>query len=174
MGQDTDQYTANGDQDRTSRPSGNRASVYDAAQALGVTVDAIRKRVQRGTIPHERDDAGRVWVLLDAASTLQDNDQDKYRTTDATRADALVESLSEQVEYLKGVVATRDEEIRRRDHIIAGLVERIPELGPAQAPRNGHEGGAEEPEGHAERPFTEEAQEGSERRSWWRRIFGVE
>ena len=47
------------------RTSSSRVSVYDAAQVMGVTVDAIRKRISRGTIPHERDEDGRVWVLLD-------------------------------------------------------------------------------------------------------------
>ena len=45
--------------------SGNRFSVYEAAEVMGITVDAIRKRVARGTIPHEKDDDGRVWVILD-------------------------------------------------------------------------------------------------------------
>ena len=38
----------------------------EAANALGVTVDAVRSRVKRGTIAHERA-GGRVYVLLDAA-----------------------------------------------------------------------------------------------------------
>jgi hypothetical protein len=46
---------------------------------MGITVDAIRKRVTRGTIPHERDDDGRVWVILDidqdTASKVRDTDQ---------------------------------------------------------------------------------------------------
>jgi hypothetical protein len=40
------------------RTSGNRVSVYEAADILGVTVDAIRKRISRGSIPHERDKTG--------------------------------------------------------------------------------------------------------------------
>jgi hypothetical protein len=30
--------------------------VYEATDVMGVTVDAIRKRVSRGTIPHEKDE----------------------------------------------------------------------------------------------------------------------
>ncbi len=172
MGQDSDQYAANGDQDDASTPSGNRASVHEAADALGVTVDAIRKRIQRGTIPHERHEDGRVYVLLDAASTPRNTDQDEYQDKYRTHADALVESLGAQVEYLKGVVATRDEEIRRRDHIIAGLVERVPAL---EAPRNGHETPADDAGGGVEpRPPGEGPQEVPEPRSWWRRWFGFE
>jgi len=54
------------------RTSSSRVSVYQTAEVMGVTVDAIRKRISRGTIPHERDEDGRVWVLLD---TDQDTDQ---------------------------------------------------------------------------------------------------
>jgi hypothetical protein len=41
---------------------------------------------------------------------------------------ALVESLLEQVAYLKETVEKRDEEIRRRDHLLAAALERIPPL----------------------------------------------
>jgi hypothetical protein len=36
--------------------------------------------------------------------------------------------MQEQVCYLKAVIHTRDEELRRKDHIIAALTELIPEL----------------------------------------------
>ncbi len=98
---------------------------------------------------------------------LQDNAQDGYRTT----RDELVESLQGQVEYLKGVVATRDEEIRRRDHnIIAGLVERVPALEAPRDERDGRETPAAEPEGAEPRPATGGAQEGAQR-SWLYRFF---
>jgi hypothetical protein len=38
--------------------------VTEAAWILETTVEALRKRVQRGTIPHERDEYGRVWILV--------------------------------------------------------------------------------------------------------------
>jgi hypothetical protein len=182
MVQDTDQYVATGGQHGTDRPSRDRATVYEAAQFLGVTVDAIRKRIQRDTIPHERHENGRVYVLLDTSSTLQDTsgtlqdgDQDKYQT----RRDDLVESLREQVEYLKGVVSMRDEEIRRRDHIIAGLVERLPPqleapISPGSETPEFPQTFAEDAGGVGAHPATEGAQEAPEARSWWRRWFGFE
>jgi hypothetical protein len=57
----------------------------------------------------------------------------------------LVEMLTDQVAYRRDVVATRDEEIRRRDVIILQLTSRIPEIEapptPAQTPTpsGGHE-----------------------------------
>jgi hypothetical protein len=98
-------------------------------------------------------------------------------------AEQVVERLLDEVAFLRAELAERSdtlrrreelhgEEIRRRDHIIAGLVERIPELGPGQAPRNGHHETAAEGAGGVEpHPATEEAQEGSERRSWLYRFF---
>src|SRR5215218_3631321 len=107
--QDADEYI---DQHHTRRERdqgfGSRVSVYEAAEVLGVTVDAIRKRIQRGTIPHERHEDGRVYVLLDEASKLQDNRQestskvqDDGQTPYRTDRDELVQSLQDQVEYLR-------------------------------------------------------------------------
>jgi hypothetical protein len=54
----------------TGHPSTVRVSVQEAADRLGTTVDAIRKRVQRGTVAHEKDSDGRVWILLDVSKCL--------------------------------------------------------------------------------------------------------
>jgi hypothetical protein len=154
--------------------SGNRASVYEAADILGVTVDAIRKRIQRGTIPHQRDEDGRVWVLLDTASSLQDATTSRV-SGDAEYAypteirDELVVSLKDQVEYLRRVIGARDLELQRKDSIIAALTQRIPELEPPQE-------ASPEPQGSpadvTEEPSdTHEAPSKMERRSWWRRFF---
>jgi hypothetical protein len=158
MRQDTDQHF-------TGHPSSNRVTVYEAAERLGVTVDAIRKRIQRDTIPHERQEDGRVYVLLDAASKVQDTNQDNYQTA----KDELVESLQEQVSYLKAVIATRDEELRRKDHILAALTERIPELPPPDAPSPNPRESSEtltEESGKDDVPPEQE-----KRVSWWRRLF---
>ena len=32
---------------------------------MGITIDAIRKRVARDTIPHDKDEDVRVWMILD-------------------------------------------------------------------------------------------------------------
>jgi len=58
----------------------------------------------------------------------------------------------------------RVEELRRKDHLLAAALERIPAI---EAPRD-------EPEGALRGPAAEGAQEGSEPRSWWRRWFGFE
>lgn len=119
-----------GVQDGSLASSGNRVSVYEAAKVLGVTVDAIRKRIQRGTIAHERDNDGRVWVL-GASSTIPDNVQDNYRVT----SDELVGELREQIRYLRETLSKEQDAHRRADAIIAqltqanaALVTPVPEL----------------------------------------------
>jgi excisionase family DNA binding protein len=114
-------------------PRSKQYTVPEAAKVLGIGTDAVRKRIARGTMPHEKDDDGRVYVYLD---TGHDEGHDSQQPSPE-----LVESLREQIGYLQGVIATRDEELRtraeelrrrdqdleRRDRIIAALTERIPQ-----------------------------------------------
>jgi excisionase family DNA binding protein len=122
---------------RKDTPSSKRYTVPEAAKVLGIGTDAVRKRIARGTIPHEKDAAGRVYVCLD---TGHDEGHDE-RHVARELSPELVQSLREQIGYLQGVIATRDEELRtraeelrrrdqdleRRDRIIAALTERIPQ-----------------------------------------------
>src|SRR5918997_6043758 len=92
---------------------------------MGVTVDAIRKRISRDTIPHERDEDGRVWVLLDidqyAASKVHDTDQYPDAGALISAKDETIAALREQLEQAN----ERDRENRR---IIAALTSRIPAI----------------------------------------------
>jgi hypothetical protein len=102
--------------DRDQSPSGNRVSVCEAAEILGVTVDATRKRIQRGTIPYERGD-GRVWVQLEAAGMIPDEGQREYRSA----SDEFIDELREQVRHLRKMLDEERDARRRADMIIAQL-----------------------------------------------------
>lgn len=128
-------------------------------------------------------------MYLDAAKdkakdAAQDEAKDTYRDVgqDASSREELVETLRDQVGYLRGQLDIRTEELRRKDHIIAALTERIPEL---EAPREAPEGHEEPPRDAGEDPDSEEAQDTVARaqngtqnataeasRPWWKRIFG--
>jgi len=145
-------------------------TVDEAARNLGLTVDAVRKRVQRGQIAYEKDQAGRVRIILDKSETLQDESPD----TTGQGAE-LVEELRDRVHYLERVLEdereARTEERRRHDTLMAQLMHRIPELEASSEPRESPET-VEEQQGRGEpRPATGEAQEGV-RWPWWRRVFG--
>ena len=132
---------------RTDDPR-RRLTVAQAADQLGISVDAMRARVKRRTVATERE-GGRVYILLDAA---QDAAQDAPRVDESN---ALTSQLREEVAYLR-------EENRRKDHIIAGLVERIPAI---EAPQDAKE----EPEGVEPQTGAPGAQEGT-RRGWGRAV----
>jgi excisionase family DNA binding protein len=109
------------------RQSGRRVTVDEAARHLGLTVDAVRKRVQRGQIAFEKDQGGRVRIILDEGETLQDESPD---TTGQDAGAELVEELRRTNELLREVITTRDEEIRRRDTIIMNMTEAMKALNP--------------------------------------------
>jgi hypothetical protein len=151
-------------------------SVYAAAEALGVTVDAIRKRIQRGTIPHERDEEGRVWVILDKSSKVQDNDQDTYRTVGTAE---FIEELRERIQDLREQLAAERRANEENRRIIAALTQRIPEIEAPREPSRATEP-PEAPQTATEQPGRVEPQPAvggdqrpaEPRRSWWRRMFG--
>jgi hypothetical protein len=59
------------DLDRVSQDL-DRVTVAQAADALDISQDAVRKRIARGTIPHDRDESGRVYVYISSSETVQD------------------------------------------------------------------------------------------------------
>ena len=149
--------------------SSNRVSVYQAAEVMGVTVDAIRKRVSRGTIAHEKGEDGRVWVILD---TDQDT-ASKVRDADQPQSDAvaLISAKDETIAALREQLEQANERDRENRRIIAALTSRIPAIeAPAETP--GAAETAEEQQGRGEpHSATVESQE-SVQRPWWRRVFG--
>ena len=167
------------DQSDDRTPSYQRVSVPEAAKLLGISPEAVRARIQRGTLHKEKDSDGTVYVRLDADQTRSYGD----RTEDATGSQArdqtqLVDSLEEQISFLRSELVTRNEELRRKDHIIAALTERIPEL-PAPASSSQEATGA--PETAAEKAGRGDRDHGGpgpyhpvERPSWWRKFFGFE
>jgi hypothetical protein len=154
------------------RQSGRRVTVDEAARNLGLTVDAVRKRVQRGQIAYEKDQAGRVRIILDESETLQDQGPD---ATGQGAGAELVEELRGRVHYLERVLEdereARTEERRRHDTLMAQLMQRIPELEAPQEATGAAET-VEDQQGRGE-PHSDApgAKEGV-RRPWWRRVFG--
>ena len=170
MGEDT-----TGQRGHSSR---RHVSVDEAARELGLSVDAVRKRVQRGTIEHEKDAAGRVHILLDKpgpkpdnASTVRDDRPDTVGQSGALidAKDETISELRERVKRLEHELDIRNEEVRRRDHLLAAALERIPpQLESPQEPQNESESAGS----WSEEGTSPEESEKATGRSWWRRIFG--
>ena len=157
----------------------DRVSVPEAAQRLGVTQDAVRKRIHRDAIAWEQDGDGRYYVYLE-------DTQDKTRTTSRERRHDTQDHGRDRdmlIELLRSELAAWQEEARRKDHIIAALTERIPELeAPASPePRESPVTASERPysthahpEGYGTSPQEAEQSLHPRERSWWRRFFGLE
>ena len=151
-------------EDRTGE---SRVSVYEAAEILGVTVDAIRKRITRDTIPHEKDDDGRVWVILD----IDQDTTGHVRDTDRAQSDitALISAKDETIANLREQLEQANERDRENRRIIVALTSRIPAIeAPQEASEAAETGGQGRGQPHS---ATVESQE-SAQRPWWRRVFG--
>ena len=143
--------------DASSPP--RRVPVAEAAELLGISDGAVRQRIKRGTLPSTRE-GGRLYVLLYDDPTV-DPTRPRNRTDD--RTDELIATLREQLQAERQAHA----EARR---IIAGLVERIPQLEapPASPPETPEQGEAESDRGNVPR----DRETAPEQRPWWRRMFG--
>ncbi len=153
-----------------------RVTMADAAEALGISKEAVRKRVQRRTLRSDVGEDGRRYVYLDAGPDAgRGSSPDNVTPTDPR--DDLIATLREQLEAERNAHA----ETRR---IAYALAQRVPELEAAQEPREAAQEpreaaqepreppqtSAEDPGGAEPRPPAERAQEGAER-SWLYRFF---
>ena len=131
-----------------------RLDVKQAAQVLGVSTDAVHKRVRRGSLESDKDENGHVYVYLDDGL---DSPLDAGYTAD--RRDEHVAGLEDQIAFLRA-------ELERKDAILLTMAQRIPELEPAQ-------GAPESPETTAAGPEGVETPLAAEKASFWRRFFGL-
>src|SRR5215212_8559787 len=141
-----------------------RLSVPEAANRLGISEGALRQRLHRGSIESEKGEDGRVYVVIS-----RDNEGDNAHNTagDGPGPDEITELLRQHNEFLRRELEVWQEEARRKDHIIAALTERIPELEPASEAPESPVSASEEPSKGAARPEREEPFR--ERPSFWRR-----
>jgi len=153
-----------------------RVTLREASVMLGVSEGAIRKRVARGTIRSEMGDDGLRYVWVDAGTDGVE-DASSPRESEATRPDRdeLVESLRDQLAYLRDQLDVRAREIERKDSIIMALSQSNAELSrtiraiePAQDATEESETVEEGVEPRSDAPRPEEAVQ----RPWWRRVFG--
>jgi excisionase family DNA binding protein len=144
-----------------------RMTVGEAADAMGISSEAVRTRIQRGTLRSVRE-GGRVFVLFDRDMTQPNTDRTDAQTE-------LVDELRARVAFLEAELKIRTEENRRKDHLLAAALERIPAIEPPAETRESPETVEGEPERAESRPAKGEVQEGVQRstgRSLWRRMFG--
>jgi len=138
--------------DERDRRGVERLTIQQAARRLGVSEGAVRKRVTRGTLRHEKDDDGRVYVYLDAGG-IQGVDEGQDAGVDPN-SNALISQLRDEVAYLR-------DENRRKDEIIMQQAMTMRQLtaAPSQEATEAAETVEEAPEGAGPNSEAGEARE---------------
>jgi DNA-binding Lrp family transcriptional regulator len=146
----------------------SRLTVPEAARQLGISPEAVRNRLSRGTLRSVKK-SGTVYVLLEADRTRHNADVPSDIPNDIPQA--LVGEMRGRIESLERQLEQANERDRENRRIIAALTSRIPAIEASQEARKSPETVEEEPERAAPRSSAGEGQE-SEQRPWWRRMFG--
>ena len=154
----------------------DRVSVAEAAQRLGISQDAIYKRIKRGTIPWDKGEDDKTYVYLDDVDVSTDGAR---QSTDRPFESSNYVSKDELLSEMRARVSFLEEELQRKDAILLSLTQRIPELEPAKdsssVPRDSSETTTEEfPGTHPPTPETPATGQQERKRSWWRQFFGLE
>jgi hypothetical protein len=135
-----------------------RVTLREAAEVLGVSKEAVRKRVIRGTLRSEVGEDGRRYVCLDVGG-------DEAPTGESS---ALISEMRGRIEDLRGQLEAERQAHAEARRLLAAALERIPPQieapsGPLESPET-----PSEPSADTAAP---EAQTPAEPRPWWRRWF---
>jgi hypothetical protein len=144
--------------DEGARRGVDRLTIQEAARRLGISEGAVRKRVARKTLQHDKDDDGRVYVYLDAGGRRGvDSGQDAGVDPNSS---ALISRLESEVAFLR-------DQVQRQQEIMAQQAVSMRQLTAAssQEPPEDAETVEEAPEGAAPHSAAEAARDelGAER-----------
>lgn len=103
-------------------------TVAQAAGALGISAEAVRGRIRRGTIPVEREDRA-VYVLLDNRTTADQPGTTDDRSDDRpVESEALISELRARIEDLRSDRDAWRDQARRSDYMASAAMDRTREL----------------------------------------------
>ena len=144
--------------DKGDRRGLDRLTIQEAARRLGISEGAVRKRVTRDSLEHEKDDDGRVYVFLDSGGRQGiDDGQD---TGVDPNSSALISRLEGEVAFLR-------DQVQRQQEIIAQQAVTMRQLtaAPSQEPPEDAETVEARPEGAESQSAPGEAEDelGAER-----------
>jgi hypothetical protein len=117
----------------------NGTGIAEAAKLLNMTPGALRKRVQRGSLPSYKGEDGNWYVRIEEAreklaqergepeAPPEPEPEPQPTVTEEPKANGLVPQLESEIAFLREELARRDEELRRRDVIILEMTRRFPE-----------------------------------------------
>jgi excisionase family DNA binding protein len=148
-----------------------RLTVSEAADALGISQDAVRMRIKRGTLEAERD-GRQVFVLLDTVGSGVGSQPE---------SEALISAKDETIATLREQLQAERQAHAEARRLLLSALEKIPPAiePPSEEPRERPQRGASEPERvgagadtGGPHEATERPQAMSPRRGLWSRLFG--
>ena len=146
-------------------PGQTTSTIPEAARILGISEEAVRGRIKRGTLKSVKVE-GRTHALLDADRMRQDDDRTDAQANRGFESSALTSALQERIDSLERQLEAERQAHAESRRIIAGLVERVPQLeAPSESRESPETSTVEETEHHPG-----DIQEGAQR-PWWRRMF---
>ena len=102
-------------------------SPNEAAAILGISKDAVRKRIKRGTLDAFKDSSGRWQINLSDNDRTIGQDESADKTDDKADMSGRVQALQDEISFLR-------KELERKDQLMAMLMQRVPQLeAPKQA-----------------------------------------
>jgi hypothetical protein len=156
-------------------------TVKDAGEILGISPEAVRARLKRGTLHRETGEDGTVYVRLDAAATDDGSDGTNGWTGNGTGAGEgqgdgeRLDDLREEVAFLREELSrereARVKEKRRHDTIVLQLAQRIPELEAQRETPLETRDAPETVSGDARNGTGRDGNRSEPRRSWLYRFF---
>ena len=165
--------------DAWDRRGVDHLTIQEAARALGISEGAVRKRVTRGTLRHEKEQDGRIYVYLDVRDR---------RGVDAGQDTGVDPNNKPLMSQLRDEVAYLRDENRRKDEIIMQQAMTMRQLTAAssQEPSEAAETVEETSDRAESHSAAGEAQEGTElphqrsgwlapvdKLSWWHYLLGL-
>src|SRR5215218_6395739 len=135
-------------------------SVSEAAEFLGVTEDAVRKRIHRGKIRYERDEGGH-YIVYPTQEDIRPTADTNYVQSESS---ALISSLEARITSLEAQLEQANERDRENRRLLAAALERIPPQleAPSETPSEAPESPVPNSEGSEASPTPEQP------RTWWR------
>jgi hypothetical protein len=147
-----------------------RVDLKEAAEVLGSTTEALRKRAKRGTLDSETGEDGKLYVWVDDRVAGRDGRVDsrvdgRVDDPDDDRREELIDRMASEIDWLR-------REVERKDTLLMSLMQRIPELeAPPEASPEPREARVTPSEDWGDSEGRADAEKPVERRSWLYRFF---
>lgn len=74
----------------------NKYTVQETAERLGISVDAVRKRINRGALKSSKEN-GRIYILIDELPMLEPVESDNYYKTELDYCRNRIRDLEQQL-----------------------------------------------------------------------------